>query len=105
MSKPSRVSLSIQQGAASGAPTALSTKARQRLDVALVGRGLVASREQARARVLAGDVLVDGQVAAKPGVLVAETAALEVRAAAAFVSRGGEKLAHALARFGVGVAD
>src|SRR5919199_5543769 len=99
MSKSSRPKLSTQQGAASGAPTALSTKARQRLDVALVERGLVASREQARARVLAGDVLVDGQVAAKPGVLVAAGAALELRAAPAYVSRGGDKLAHALARF------
>jgi 23S rRNA (cytidine1920-2'-O)/16S rRNA (cytidine1409-2'-O)-methyltransferase len=72
--------------------------------VALVERGLAASREQARARILAGDVLVDGQVAAKPGVLVADAAALEVRAAPTFVSRGGEKLAHALARFGIQVA-
>ena len=78
---------------------------RERLDLALVERGLAASREQARARILAGDVVVDGQVAAKPGVLIVGSAVLEVRAAPAFVSRGGEKLAHALARFGVAVAD
>jgi 23S rRNA (cytidine1920-2'-O)/16S rRNA (cytidine1409-2'-O)-methyltransferase len=83
----------------------VTPRGRERLDVALVDRGLAASREQARARVLAGDVLVDGQVAAKPGVLVATAAALEVRSAPAYVSRGGEKLAHALARFGVAVAD
>jgi 23S rRNA (cytidine1920-2'-O)/16S rRNA (cytidine1409-2'-O)-methyltransferase len=84
---------------------ALGGQGRERLDVALVERGLAASREQARARILAGDVLVDGQVAAKPGVVVVDAAALEVRAAPAFVSRGGDKLAHALARFGVTVAD
>src|SRR5437868_5391938 len=81
------------------------TSGRERLDVALVERGLIASREQARACILAGDVLVDGQVAAKPGALVADAAALAVRAAPAYVSRGGEKLAHALERFGVAVTD
>jgi len=55
--------------------------------------------------ILAGDVLVDGQVAAKPGALVPDAAALAVRAAPPYVSRGGEKLAHALARFDVDVAD
>jgi 23S rRNA (cytidine1920-2'-O)/16S rRNA (cytidine1409-2'-O)-methyltransferase len=73
--------------------------------VALVERGLAVSREQARARILAGAVLVDGQVAAKSGMLLADGAALEVRAAPTYVSRGGEKLAHALDRFGVAVAD
>src|SRR4051812_37081402 len=78
---------------------------RERLDVLLVARGLVASREQARARILAGDVLVDGQAATKPAVLLSDGAVLEVRAAPAFVSRGGEKLMHALAVFDVVVAD
>jgi 23S rRNA (cytidine1920-2'-O)/16S rRNA (cytidine1409-2'-O)-methyltransferase len=98
MSKQPRALLSTQHSALSTA------RGRERLDVALVERGLAASREQARARILAGDVLVDGQVAAKPGTLVAAAAALEVRTAPAYVSRGGEKLAHALARFGVAVA-
>jgi 23S rRNA (cytidine1920-2'-O)/16S rRNA (cytidine1409-2'-O)-methyltransferase len=83
----------------------ITARGRERLDVALVERRLAASREQARARILAGDVLVDGQVAAKPGVLVAAAAAVEVRGAPPYVSRGGEKLAHALDRFGVAVAD
>jgi 23S rRNA (cytidine1920-2'-O)/16S rRNA (cytidine1409-2'-O)-methyltransferase len=86
-------------------PSPGSARGHERLDVALVERGLAVSREQARARILAGDVRVDGQVAARPGVLVADAAALEVRAAPAFVSRGGDKLAHALARFGIVVAD
>ncbi len=87
------------------APLSAVPIGRERLDLALVARGLAASREQARARILAGDVVVDGRAATKPGALVDERAALEVRAAPPFVSRGGEKLAHALARFGVRVAD
>ena len=76
---------------------------RQRLDVALVERGLIASREQARARILAGEVEVSGQVVSKPGTLVAAGAPLTLRAAPPYVSRGGDKLAHALDRFHVTV--
>ena len=42
----------------------------RRLDVELVQRGLMASRAQARAAIEAGKVLVEGAVAAKPGLLV-----------------------------------
>ena len=85
--------------------SALSTGKRQRLDVMLVERGLIASREQARARILAGEVEVSGQVAAKPGTLVPADASLAVRAAPDYVSRGGDKLAHALRRFAITVTD
>lgn len=78
--------------------------AKRRLDVVLVERGLVASREQARARILAGSVEIDGQVVTKPGALVPAEAAVALRAPPRYVSRGGEKLAHALARFGIDVA-
>jgi len=64
---------------------------RKRLDVLLVERGLAASRTQAQALVMAG--LVPGYD--KPGHQVDEDAELTVKRAAAYVSRGGEKLAHA----------
>lgn len=69
---------------------------RTRLDIALVERGLVPTRARAQAAVVAGHVRVDGRVVDKPGTAVAADAALEVTAAAPYVSRGGEKLAGAL---------
>jgi 23S rRNA (cytidine1920-2'-O)/16S rRNA (cytidine1409-2'-O)-methyltransferase len=71
--------------------------AKKRLDVLLVERGLAESRAQAQALVLAGRV--PGY--AKAGQQVDESAELEVTAPARFVSRGGEKLAHALDVLGV----
>ena len=82
---------------------AMPATKKQRLDLALVARGLASSREQARARILAGEVTVDGQVVVKPGALVAPTATLGVRQPPAYVSRGGYKLAHALDVFDIDV--
>jgi 23S rRNA (cytidine1920-2'-O)/16S rRNA (cytidine1409-2'-O)-methyltransferase len=70
---------------------------KKRLDVLLVERGLAESRAQAQALVLAGRV--PGYE--KPGTQVDETAELEVERPPPYVSRGGEKLAHALDAFGV----
>ena len=70
---------------------------KKRLDVVLVERGLAESRSQAQALVLAG--LVPGY--AKPGQQVDEGAELRVERPPRYVSRGGEKLANALAAFGV----
>ena len=81
------------------------SRARPRLDVLLVERGLAPSPERARALVLARDVRVDGTVATRPAQQVADGAAIEVREPPPFVSRGGEKLAHALDRTGVDVRD
>jgi 23S rRNA (cytidine1920-2'-O)/16S rRNA (cytidine1409-2'-O)-methyltransferase len=78
---------------------------RTRLDTLLVDRGLVATRERARALILAGDVRVNGTVATKAGFSVAEDA--EVTLAAPdhpYVGRGGLKLAHALDVFGIPVS-
>ena len=72
---------------------------KKRLDVLLVERGLAESRAQAQALVLAG--LVAGH--AKPGEQVDETAELIVEQQARFVSRGGDKLAHALDELGLSV--
>jgi 23S rRNA (cytidine1920-2'-O)/16S rRNA (cytidine1409-2'-O)-methyltransferase len=75
--------------------------AKRRLDTLLVERGLAESREKAQAAVLAGMVLVGDRPAAKPGMLVPEAAEVRLLARAPYVSRGGEKLAHALQAFGV----
>ncbi len=71
--------------------------AKKRLDVVLVERGLAESREQAKALVMAG--LVPGYD--KPGQQVGDDATLTVERPPRFVSRGGEKLAHALDTLGV----
>jgi 23S rRNA (cytidine1920-2'-O)/16S rRNA (cytidine1409-2'-O)-methyltransferase len=71
--------------------------AKKRLDVLLVERGLAESRAQAQALVLAGRV--PGYE--KAGQQVDEGAELSVSEPPRFVSRGGEKLAHALDAFGV----
>ena len=70
-----------------------------RLDSALVERGLVSSRTIARSLVMEGKVRINGQVASKPAVQVAESDLLEVEAPPRFVSRGGEKLEGAFAAF------
>lgn len=73
---------------------------RERLDEALVARGLAESRSQARALVMAGAVRVGGRVVDKPGMPLPE-GTVEVAAGGRFVSRGGEKLQRALDRFPV----
>jgi 23S rRNA (cytidine1920-2'-O)/16S rRNA (cytidine1409-2'-O)-methyltransferase len=70
---------------------------KKRLDVLLVERGLAESRAQAQALVLAGRV--PGYE--KAGQQVDDSAELTVTQPPRFVSRGGEKLAHALEAFGV----
>jgi 23S rRNA (cytidine1920-2'-O)/16S rRNA (cytidine1409-2'-O)-methyltransferase len=66
---------------------------KTRLDRLLVDRGLVESREKAQALIMAGEVLLNGQKASKPGQPVDPGAALEVLARPPYVSRGGLKLA------------
>ena len=73
---------------------------KKRLDVLLVERGLAESRAQAQALVLAGRV----RGHAKAGTQIDESEELEVERPPRFVSRGGEKLAHALAALDVDVA-
>ena len=72
---------------------------KKRLDVLLVERGLAESRSQAQALVLAGRV----RGHAKAGEQVDESAELELAEGPRFVSRGGDKLAHALVDLGVDV--
>jgi 23S rRNA (cytidine1920-2'-O)/16S rRNA (cytidine1409-2'-O)-methyltransferase len=75
---------------------------KPRLDQALVARGLAETRTKAQGLIMAGLVFVRGKRADKPGVAVAEDAAIEVKGKEhPYVSRGGVKLAHALGRFGI----
>jgi 23S rRNA (cytidine1920-2'-O)/16S rRNA (cytidine1409-2'-O)-methyltransferase len=79
--------------------------APRRLDAELVRRGLVGSRAEAQQAVEAGLVTVDGAPAMKSARQVRASQAVVVTPPPrAYVSRGGEKLAHALDRFGVEVA-
>ena len=77
---------------------------RVRLDQLVVERGLAASRERARALILAGQVTVNGQPETKAGTQV--DAAADVGLVAPdhpYVGRGGVKLAHALDTFQITV--
>jgi 23S rRNA (cytidine1920-2'-O)/16S rRNA (cytidine1409-2'-O)-methyltransferase len=79
-------------------------KNKMRLDLVLVERGLVPSRERARALILAGRVLVREQKIDKPGTAVAADAPIRLLGEdQAYVSRGGIKLAAALAHWQVAV--
>ena len=79
-------------------------KKRTRLDTLLIERGLAASRERARALILAGQVHVDGHVADKAGTSVASDADVSLlRPDHPYVGRGGLKLEHALEVFNIDV--
>jgi 23S rRNA (cytidine1920-2'-O)/16S rRNA (cytidine1409-2'-O)-methyltransferase len=88
-----------------GSATALGVGVTKvRLDQLLVARGLAPSRARAQAIVMAGEVFVSGARADKAGALVAEDAAVKVRAPDhPYVSRGGVKLAGALDAFALDV--
>jgi 23S rRNA (cytidine1920-2'-O)/16S rRNA (cytidine1409-2'-O)-methyltransferase len=76
---------------------------KTRLDRLLVERHLAESREKAQALIMAGEVLLNGQKAAKAGQSVADDAVLEVLARPPYVSRGGLKLAAALRHFAIDI--
>jgi 23S rRNA (cytidine1920-2'-O)/16S rRNA (cytidine1409-2'-O)-methyltransferase len=75
--------------------------ARRRLDLELVRRGLAATRSEAREAIAGGGITVGGRPALKPGTLVSPEEPIQLHAGRQYVSRGGEKLAPALARFGL----
>jgi 23S rRNA (cytidine1920-2'-O)/16S rRNA (cytidine1409-2'-O)-methyltransferase len=75
---------------------------KERLDRLLVERGIVQSREKARALIMAGKVAVEGRMMDKPGAQVSVEAELHLRErGSSYVSRGGEKLEGALEAFGI----
>jgi 23S rRNA (cytidine1920-2'-O)/16S rRNA (cytidine1409-2'-O)-methyltransferase len=75
-----------------------------RLDQLLCERGLAETRSRAQALVMAGRVRVDGRLVTKAGTPTSGDAELEVEQGPAYVSRGGDKLATALAAFAVDVS-
>ena len=78
--------------------------AKERLDVALVARGLSESREKAQAMILSGTVFLNGQRADKASLPVKPEDTLETRGAPhPYVSRGGLKLEKALKVFPIDV--
>ena len=79
-------------------------KARNRLDVLVVERGIDESREKAQALILAGHVLVNGQKADKAGANIDAAAHIELLARPRYVGRGGLKLEAALDHFAIDVA-
>ena len=76
---------------------------RRRADAALVEAGHFASREQAKAAILAGRVTCEGRPLTKAGADVGERPTFEVEPGQEYVSRGGHKLAGALDTFGMDV--
>ena len=79
-------------------------KGMRRLDVEMVERGLCASREKAKRAIMAGTVLVNGQVARKPSDSLTPEDEVRLVAGEKFVSRGGLKLEHALQHFHIDLA-
>ena len=81
---------------------------RQRADMLLVERGLVESREEAQALIMAGAVVAPTGPVQKAGAFLHPETPLEVRQRLPYVSRGGVKLAHALdtwtAEYRIGLA-
>ncbi len=74
-----------------------------RLDAALVKRGLAESRSEASRLIDAGHVTVSGAFADKASRMVGNDEPINVVVEKKFVSRGGEKLTHALESFGIDV--
>lgn len=75
---------------------------KERLDSVLVARGLVQSRERAKALIAEGKVLVDHEKVDKPGTPIVVEAEIELTGQdVPYVSRGGLKLEGALQAFGV----
>lgn len=79
---------------------------KERIDVLLVKRGMAASREKAKALIMAGNVFVAGQRVDKPGTECPEDVVIEQKGGRLpFVSRGGLKLARAVEVFSLSFQD
>ncbi len=82
---------------------AVARVSRTRLDELVLSRGLAPSRSAARALIMAGLVLVEGQVSDKAGTPTDVEADVTLKERPRFVSRAGDKLDDALDTFGVDV--
>lgn len=76
-----------------------------RLDVYLVENNMVATREKAKALIMAGDVFVNNQKAYKAGELIPEDAEVVIKKELPFVSRGGFKLDKGIKVFNIDLKD
>lgn len=75
---------------------------KERLDVLLVQRGMAASREKAKAMIMAGEILVDGEREDKAGSMFPDTVTITQKGRSLpYVSRGGLKLEKAMTHFGL----
>jgi 23S rRNA (cytidine1920-2'-O)/16S rRNA (cytidine1409-2'-O)-methyltransferase len=83
----------------------MSSLKKIRLDKLLFDKGLVESREKAKALILEGKVLVNNIVIDKAGALVRSDDVLTVAGKMPYVSRGGLKLEHAIKTFNIDVKD
>lgn len=77
----------------------------ERLDIAMVERGIAETRSRAQAMIMAGDVRVDGTRVDRAGQRVGPQQVITLKERKRFVSRGGEKLQHALDAFELPAAD
>ena len=79
---------------------------KERLDILLVEKGIITSRERAKACIMEGKVYVDGQKVDKAGEKVSESANIEYRGATLkYVSRGGLKLEKAMKTYGISLEN
>jgi len=78
---------------------------KERLDVLLVKRNLIDSREKAKRMIMAGLVFSDNLRMDKPGMKVDESIPLHVKETLRYVGRGGYKLEKALATFDTSISD
>jgi len=81
------------------------TQTRKRADILLVERGLFESRARAQDAIAHGLVTADGKVVTKSSEVVADGAVIEAAPAHPWVSRGGVKLAGALAQYPIEIED
>jgi 23S rRNA (cytidine1920-2'-O)/16S rRNA (cytidine1409-2'-O)-methyltransferase len=80
------------------------SRKKKRLDRILVEKGLVETRSQGQALIMAGSVLVNGRSESKSGTLVPIEARIEVISPPPYVGRGGYKLAAAIDGFAIDVS-
>ena len=79
---------------------------KERLDILLVNKNLVSSRQKAKAIIMAGNVLVNGQKETKAGTLFDENVDIQIKGQPLkYVSRGGFKLEKAIEKFGVDLSS
>ncbi len=74
---------------------------KERLDILVSSKGLAESRSLAQRLIMAGQILVNGEMNVKPSDKIALDAEIRIKEPAPFVSRGGEKLEAAMQEFGL----